>query len=144
MSNKPRVYQGKLNAQTKDELIQRYLNKVQWSDDPQAHLRQLRRLTRELEKEFDTQDIEKVTDKIHKPQDVRNARVWFKDQIRDIMANPWSLSNMVPDKLKMRWYAKKQPIMSTPRPTDIGKMFFYGYNPKTKDTLPYYDMFHLF
>ena len=143
MSKQARFHQGALNAQTKDELIQRYLNKVQWSDDPKSALRQLSRLTKELEKEFDTKDITKVTSKIHKPQDVRNARMWFKDQIKDIMANPWSMANMVPDRLKMRWYSKKQPIMSSPKPTDIGKMFFYGYKPKHKDTLPYYDMFPL-
>lgn len=143
MSVRPSRTQGALNAQTKDELIQRYLNKVQWSDDPQQHLKQLRRLTRELEKDFDTKDINKAVSKIYKPEDVRNARNWFKQEVRDIMANPWSLGNMVPDRLKLRWYSKGQGKMSLPKPLDIGKMFFYGYNPKTKDTLPYYDMFPL-
>jgi hypothetical protein len=144
MSISPKRSQGALNAQTKDELIQRYLNKVQWSKDPKKHLAQLRRLTKELELTFDTKDTPDLKPgKNYKPEDVRNARVWFKDQIRDVLANPWGLSNMVPDKLKLRWWARKQPIMSLPKPTDIGKMFFYGYNPKTKDTMPYYDIFPL-
>ena len=143
MSIRPSRAQGHLNAQTKDELLQRYLAKVQWSDDPQKHLKQLRRLTRELEKDFDSKDIAQAVGKIYKPEDVRTARNWFKQEIRDILANPWSISNMVPDKLKLRWYAKGHPTMSLPKPTDIGKMFFYGYNPKTKNTLPYYDIFPL-
>jgi len=143
MSIKPKKYQGALNAQTKDELIQRYVNKIQWSKDPKKHIAQLKRLTKELERSFDSKDIESATGKIYSPEDVRNARQWFSNQIKDIMRNPWSLSNMIPDKLKLRWYSKGNAAISLPKPTDIGKMFFYGYNPKTKDTMPYYDIFPL-
>ena len=50
---------------------------------------------------------------------------------------------MIPDRLKLRWYSRKEKPIRLPAPLDIGRMFFYGYNPKTKDTLPYYDVFPL-
>jgi hypothetical protein len=143
MSIKPRKYQGELNAQTKDALIQRLIGKIQWSDDPKKHVQQLKRLTKELEQDLSTIDVDDAIGKIHKPDAVRDARIWFKDQIKDILENPWSLSNMIPDRLKLRWYSRRQSPIRLPQPLDIGRMFFYGYNPKTKDTLPYYDIFPL-
>jgi hypothetical protein len=145
MSIKPRRYQGELNAQTKDELLQRYLNKIQWSDDPKKHLRQVKRLATELEKELETKSPKDIDlfDKLYKPDDVRKAREWFVGEIRDILSNPWSIANVIPDRLKLRWYSRRQYPLRMVTPNDIGKMFFYGYNPKTKDTLPYYDIFPL-
>jgi len=145
----PKKYQGHLNAQTQDDLIQRYLNKVQWSGDTQQNISQLRRLAKELDKDLQQykdidSEIKSVTGKVYTPQDVRTARKWFRDEIKDIMSNPWGLHNMVPDKLKLRWYSRGNKAMGNkPSPHDIGRMFYYGYNPKTKDILPYYDIFPL-
>jgi len=65
------------------------------------------------------------------------AREWFKDNIIDLygQGKPNKRTNILrgnPDRLK----AKSSKHIS-------GKLYMYFYNPKTKDELPYYDIFPL-
>jgi hypothetical protein len=56
------------------------------------------------------------------------ARAWLQSKIKDL--NPTRAALM-----KDRQRLKDKSV--------IGKMYFYFYNPKTKDTMPYYDRFPL-
>jgi len=123
--------------QRDDALFQEYLRNIQWSDDPRKNIEQLRRLAQELEYDLDYEGIE-YTQKIYAPEDIRQARKWFKEEVKRLLANPWEV-----DHKRMSKYTRRQPAISLPQPHDIGRMFFYGYNPKTKDTLPYYDILPL-
>jgi hypothetical protein len=58
----------------------------------------------------------------------RDAREWLKTKVKDLRPSAQSLMQNT----------QRQTIKSI-----IGKMYFYYYNPKTKDTLPYYDRFPL-
>lgn len=61
----------------------------------------------------------------------KDSRQWFRDKAQAVgSANP----RQVLGKLQSRSVTRFQP-------TDIGKMFMYFYDPKFKDTLPYYDRF---
>ena len=113
---------------------------IKWSSDPKKNLKQLQRLSKELETELSIGDsgIEWGTSKKYKDEDIRDARKWFKEEIKRLMANPWEV-----DHKQMSKYTRRQSPISLPKPEDIGRMFFYGYDPKTKDTLPYYDVFPL-
>ncbi len=113
---------------------------IRWSDDPKTNLKQLKRLSKELETQISVKDLGGMfgTDKRYKTEDIRDARKWFADEIKRLMANPWEV-----DHKRMSKYTRRQKGMSLPKPDDIGKMFFYGYDPKTKDTMPYYDIFPL-
>ena len=135
MSIKPRNTKPKYSN---DAELQRYIKSIQWSDDPKKHIAQLKRLTIELERDLDISDFEYSTNKIYKAEDVRDARKWFKQEIITLLKDPSSTSHK-----RMSKYTRRQPVMSLPKPGDIGKMFFYGYDPKTKGTLPYYDIFPL-
>ena len=57
-----------------------------------------------------------------------NARTWLRAKVKEL--TPTSRALMA-DRNRLR-------VNST-----IGKMYFYFYDPKTKDTLPYYDRFPL-
>ena len=56
------------------------------------------------------------------------ARTWLQSKIGDLRATPHKLSNT----------AERR----TPKSV-IGKLYFFYYDPKTKDSLPYYDRFPL-
>ena len=65
------------------------------------------------------------------PKDVNEARAWYRDQASKIqrinekkLFDPKNSRNML-------------------GPQNIGQMFMFFYNPKHKDTLPYYDRFPL-
>lgn len=135
MSIKPRPTIEKKTIQQKVQDLG-----IVWSDDPARNLKQLKRLTKELETSIKMKDAGELfgTSKQFKADDIRDARKWFKGEIQRLMANPWEV-----DHKRMSKYTRGQKGMSLPKPTDIGKMFFYGYDPKTKDTLPYYDIFPL-
>lgn len=133
MSKKPRS--TKLN---KDLELQKYIKNIQWDDDPKKSILQLKQLAIELEKDFDIRDIEKSLDKVYKTEDIRDARKWFKNEIKQLLGDPTSINHK-----RMSKYTRKQKSMALPNTLDIGKMFFYGYDPKTKDILPYYDIFPL-
>ena len=135
MSIKPRKTKDTRTVQQKIQDLG-----VKWSDDPAQNLRQLKRLSKELETSIKMKDVPQLygTTKLYKKEDIRDARKWFKDEIQRLLSNPWEV-----DHKKMSKYTRGQRGMSLPKPGDIGKMFFYGYNPKTKDTLPYYDIFPL-
>lgn len=113
---------------------------IKWSDDPRKNLKQLQRLTKELETQLSVKDAGTVwgVNKKYKKEDIRDARAWFKEEIKRLLANPWEVNHK-----QMSRYTRRQESIHLPKSTDIGKMFFYGYNPKTKDTLPYYDIFPL-
>lgn len=113
---------------------------INWSDDPQQNLKQLAKLQKELERKISQKDIQDIwgTDKRFKQQDIRDARKWFNDEVKRLIDNPWEV-----DHRKMSKYTRGQTAISMPKPTDIGKMFFYAYDPKTKNELPYYDVFPL-
>ena len=57
-----------------------------------------------------------------------NARNWLRAKVKDL--NP-STRTLMGDRDRLK------------NNSTIGKMYFYFYDPKTKDTLPYYDRFPL-
>jgi len=113
---------------------------IKWSDSPEDNLKQLKKLSQELERKISQKDIQKIwgTDKAFKEQDIRDARKWFMDEVKRLMANPWEVNHK-----KMSKYTRGQGAINLPKATDIGKLFFYKYDPKLKAELPYYDMFPL-
>ena len=58
----------------------------------------------------------------------RKSRDWLRSKVSDLKPSKQSLMN---DMTRLR------------EGTIIGKMYFYFYDPKTKDSLPYYDRFTL-
>ena len=58
----------------------------------------------------------------------RKSRDWLRSKVSDLKPSKQSLMN---DMTRLR------------EGTIIGKMYFYFYDPKTKDSLPYYDKFPL-
>ena len=59
---------------------------------------------------------------------------WFKDNARKAVGRERAQTNLLDQQKKARNVGKIQPL---------GKMFTYAYDPKWKDTLPYYDRFPL-
>lgn len=62
----------------------------------------------------------------------RDARTWYRDAARDIRSV--NRNRMMRDQDNLHTNILMQ---------DIGKMFMFFYDPKHKDTLPYYDVFPL-
>jgi len=58
----------------------------------------------------------------------RLARAWLQQKVKDLKPSPASL-------IRDRQRLKDKSF--------IGKMYFYYYDPKTKDSMPYYDRFPL-
>ena len=56
------------------------------------------------------------------------ARAWLRSKANDLTATP---SSMMRDRQRLK------------ERTFVGKMYFYFYTPKLKDSLPYYDRFPL-
>ena len=56
------------------------------------------------------------------------ARAWIRSKVKDLSPSP---SNLMKDSERIR------------DKSIIGRMYFYFYDPKTKDSLPYYDRFPL-
>ena len=56
------------------------------------------------------------------------ARAWIRSKVKDLSPSP---SNLMRDSERIRDKSM------------IGRMYFYFYDPKTKDSLPYYDRFPL-
>ena len=56
------------------------------------------------------------------------ARAWIRSKVKDLSPSP---SNLMKDSERIRDKSM------------IGRMYFYFYDPKTKDSLPYYDRFPL-
>ena len=56
------------------------------------------------------------------------ARTWLRSKVKDLKPNPMTI-------MKDNQRLKNKSM--------IGRMYFYYYDPKTKDTLPYYDKFPL-
>ena len=56
------------------------------------------------------------------------ARAWIRSKVKDLSPSP---SNLMRDSERIR------------NKSMIGRMYFYFYDPKTKDSLPYYDRFPL-
>ena len=113
---------------------------IKWSDDPKENLKQLRKLSQGLEQQISKKELGNIygVSKKFQEEDIRDARKWFRDEVKRLMASPWEV-----DHKRMSKYTRGQAGISLPKSTDIGKMFFYAYDPKTKDTLPYYDIFPL-
>lgn len=117
---------------------------INWSDDPKKNLKKLQRLTKSLETQISAKELGDLGDNIYgvnkkfQQEDIRDARKWFRDEVKRLIASPWEV-----DHKKMSKYTRGQQPIHLPKPTDIGKMFFYGYDPKTKADLPYYDIFPL-
>lgn len=59
------------------------------------------------------------------------SRNWLKSQLKNFSATAGTRQSIIRDKENKR------------TKTVLGKMYFYYYDPKTKDTLPYYDRFPL-
>ena len=57
-----------------------------------------------------------------------SARTWLRNKVKDLSP---SAKNLMNDRNRIKGNST------------IGKMYFYFYDPKTKDTLPYYDRFPL-
>jgi hypothetical protein len=65
------------------------------------------------------------------PNDVKNSKSWFDEQIKFL-----STKKVTPNRL-MIWDGGRE-LTSYLMP---GKLYFFYYDPKYKDTLPYYDYF---
>ncbi len=63
----------------------------------------------------------------------QKSQGWFAGQVRQ-------LTNKITPMQAMRAGVDQQSLVLKPR---IGFMYLYGYDPKTKDTLPYFDRFPL-
>lgn len=113
---------------------------IKWSDDPKKNLKQLQKLTKSLEQQISKKELENIygVNKKYQEEDIRDARKWFRDEVKRLVASPWEV-----DHKKMSKYTRGQQSIGLPNPTDIGKMFFYAYDPKTKTEMPYYDTFPL-
>ncbi len=111
-----------------------------WGDDPQKILKQLKRITREYETELSRDEIQKLwgTNQQYRLDDIRDARRWFTEEIKKLVANPAEINHR-----KMSKYTRGQAIVTQPTTEHIGRMFFYQYNPKWREELPYYDIFPL-
>lgn len=74
----------------------------------------------------------KLENLIITPESVRTSSAWFNEQVKILSA-----ANMTPNKILSGGVFKLQ--------TDIvpGKLYFYFYDAKLKDTLPYWDQFPL-
>lgn len=59
------------------------------------------------------------------------SRNWLRSQLKNFSASAGTRQSIIRDKENKR------------TKTVLGKMYFYYYDPKTKDTLPYYDRFPL-
>lgn len=59
------------------------------------------------------------------------SRNWLKSQLKNFSATAGTRQSIIRDKENKRTKSV------------LGKMYFYYYDPKTKDTLPYYDRFPL-
>lgn len=59
-------------------------------------------------------------------EETEEAKTWYKEQVS-----------------KVRHIMDKKNIRTSITPANIGQMFLFSYNPKHKDTLPYYDIFPL-
>lgn len=66
------------------------------------------------------------------PRFVRQAREWFRDQASQITRVNRNV-----------FLNQRQKEVSQINADSIGSMFFYEYDPKLKEKLPYYDMFPL-
>lgn len=73
------------------------------------------------------------TNKKFAESDIREARKWFRDNVKALMSGEQQIKGHMSD---LRYRAKTDGVM-------IGKMFFYKYDPKLKLKLPYYDTFPL-
>lgn len=135
MSIRPRRTLNPVDVQQKIQDLS-----IKWSDDPKENLKQLKKLTAELESQITIKDLSDLygVNKKYRKEDIRDARKWFADELKRLAKNPWEVEHK-----KMSKYTKGQSPIGLPAPTDIGKMFFYAYDPKTKDDLPYYDVFPL-
>lgn len=72
--------------------------------------------------------LQKGTTAGQAPARTREARDWFRDMAAASSANPTNLLNTY------------KPKASSP---SVGRMYHFRYDPKGKDTLPYYDAFPL-
>ena len=111
-----------------------------WSDDPQKNLKKLKQLTKQYEKEISKKDVDDLFTRAKKytQQDIRDARAWFKTEFQNLLKTPHLVNHR-----EMSLYTRRQPAITKFNEQDIGKLFFYKYDPKTKKTLPYYDIFPL-
>lgn len=67
------------------------------------------------------------------PSDVKRSRTWFDEQIRHL-----ATKKITPNRLMMGDGGAELTGTLIP-----GKLYFFYYDPKYKDTLPYYDQFPL-
>lgn len=122
--------------------IQQKIQKLgaEWGDDPKKVLAKLKKLTKEYEAEITKKEVDQIFkgNKRYEIEDRRDAARWFRSEVQRLIKDPFEVQHK-----EMNRYTRRQPVMSMPKPTDIGKMFFYKYDPKHKETLPYYDIFPL-
>lgn len=138
MSVKPQKTRTQAEKESMQQKIQRIT--IEYGDNPRELLAQMKKLTRELEGEVTKQELKDIwgTSKRYKLDDIREARKWFSDELKRLNADPREVQHK-----QMSKYTKRQQAISVPTAQDIGKMFFYKYDPKTKADLPYYDTFPL-
>jgi hypothetical protein len=68
------------------------------------------------------------------PNATSSARNWYRQQAASLTSRNVNKNRMMND---------KQNVVSQISVDDIGKMYMFFYDPKHKDTLPYYDIFPL-
>ncbi len=89
----------------------------------------------------------KAEEKIHA---VRKSISWFKERAHEVRIGAINTTTTVkPEKIIHDEKAMQLPITRLPISTNadensfIGRMLFYLYDPKTKDKMPYYDIYPL-
>jgi hypothetical protein len=75
--------------------------------------------------------IKLSTNKKYTEEEITASRNWFREELANL-----SSSAILPDMTDLRQRRGNTDV-------EIGKMIFYKYDPKYKDTLPYYDIFPL-
>jgi len=68
------------------------------------------------------------------PNQTSEARGWYRDQASQLTSRNVSTNRLMND---------KKNVVPSLVVRDIGSMFMFFYDPKTKDSLPYYDIFPL-
>ena len=116
-----------MNEKEREKVFQQYLARLQYSKNPEKELKNLKKLVKQLELDLDAEEYIN-----RKPiKNTNDARKWFKDEIKSLLASPWEVDKKSFDGITSR--------SLVPGVNDIGKMFTYVYDPKYKETLPYYD-----
>ena len=109
---------------------------TEWGDNPAEVLKQLKRIAKDYEGDISKKEVDAIwKDTKNKKLSVNDVQKWFRTEIQILTKNPFDVGT---DPSK---YSKGEKPIAIVQPSDIGRMFYYAYDPKTKEQMPYYDTF---